>query len=101
MPKETIFIFIIIFAIIVLIIVVRAIVGAIRSTFSRASIIALIVGLITTLVARSKTAKEEKEKEDKTPTADDRGEAAWIACSYCGSKNRSSETKCRNCGASL
>jgi hypothetical protein len=101
MQKEALFIFIIIFGIIVLMIIVRAIVGAIRSTFSRASLIGLIVGVITALLARSKGVKEEREKQDGSPTADDRGEAAWIACSYCGSKNKSRDTKCRNCGASL
>jgi hypothetical protein len=101
MPKEAIFIFVVIIGFIVLMIIVRAIVGVIRSTFSRASIIGLIVGVITALLARSKGAKEEREKEDRSPTADDRGEAAWVACSYCGSKNKSRDTKCRNCGASL
>lgn len=101
MPKEAIFVFILIFVFIVLAIIVRAIIGAVRSTFSRAGIIAVIVGVITTLLARSKASKEENGKRKASPTDDERGAAAWIACSYCGSRNRSSESKCRNCGASL
>jgi hypothetical protein len=100
MPKGILFLFIFGFAFVVLMVIIKVIVNTVRSTFSRASLVGVIVGVITALLARSKTAKEEREK-DISPTADDRGEAAWIACSYCGSKNRSSDTKCRNCGASL
>jgi hypothetical protein len=101
MPKEAILIFVVIFVFIVIAIIIRSIVGAIRSTFSRVSIIGLIVGVITALLARSRSTEEQRKREESSPTADDRGEAAWIVCSYCGSKNRSSETKCRNCGALL
>ncbi len=99
MPREIVFLFIFGFAFIVFIVIIRGIISAVRSTFSRASLIGLIVGVITTLLARSKAANDDKKPA--SPTDDTRGEAAWIICPYCGSKNRSSEVKCRSCGASL
>jgi hypothetical protein len=101
MPRGVILLFIFGFAFLVLIVIIRVIAGAVRSTFSRASLIAVIVGVITSLLARSKVMKEERDTKEKSPTADERGDATWIACSYCGSKNKSSNTKCSNCGASL
>lgn len=99
MPKEILFLFVFGLAFVILMVIIKAIVSAVRSTFSRASLIGVIVGVITTLLARSKATGGEKKPA--SPTDDDRGEAAWIICSYCGSRNRSSESKCRNCGASL
>jgi hypothetical protein len=101
MPKEILFLFIFGFAFIVFIVIIRGIINAVRSTFSRASLIGVIVGVITALLARAKAPKEEEREKHISPTDDARGDAAWIICPYCGSKNRSSEVKCRNCGASL
>jgi hypothetical protein len=109
MTKPIILISLIVVGIIIIIVIVRGISRAIRSTFSVASIVAVIVGVITTLLARSKIThpkKDETERVDgskkkEEPDVEREEGVEWVKCKYCGSKNRSTEVKCSNCGASL
>jgi sugar phosphate permease len=108
MTKPIILVSLIVVGVIILIVIVRGISRAIRSTFSVAGIVAVIVGVITTLLTRTKTSHTQKNEIEKDVARvgeitdrEDEEVVEWVKCKYCGSKNRSTETKCSNCGASL
>lgn len=62
------------------------------------SIIAVVIAVLGVIVVSQRASKSKGKGIADIDKADNEG---WIVCRYCGTRNRSSKSNCKNCGASL